>query len=287
MNNKAVIFIAGQSNAHAHAQKLPEEDWIRTPLGNVFSLDREPNQAYDRDCVVWSGFTTAGKNLGETQDHTWSVANCLAKQWQAEIDGGNPRNLPDLYIVQIAIGAQGVSENYMWYPEREKKLIPGPLGTADISLFPFTMEILSLLDDSFRSMDMEYEILGLHWRGGEEETCCEAEDLEGLLTGIYRRILPAFSRVLNDPPILLHWIIAADRVMDLDPTGVKLQRMHTINRVFARMAEEMENVSIFDPRNAPQYTPDVRGTGVFIEDMVHFTPEVNRWVASEILNGYR
>jgi hypothetical protein len=93
--------------------------------------------------------------------------------------------------------------------------------------------------------------------------------------------------VLNDPPILLHWIIAADRVMDLDPTGVKLQRMHTINRVFARMAEEMENVSIFDPRNAPQYTPDVRGTGVFIEDMVHFTPEVNRWVASEILNGYR
>jgi len=27
-----------------------------------------------------------------------------------------------------------------------------------------------------------------------------------------------------------------------------------------------------------------RGNGIFIEDVVHYTPETNRWVAEEIFN---
>ena len=74
----AVVFIHGQSNAHAHGQKLPEEDRITEPMTHVFSLDRDPNQSFDITDVVWSGFTTAGKNLGESQDHTASFAYHLA-----------------------------------------------------------------------------------------------------------------------------------------------------------------------------------------------------------------
>ena len=40
-NKAAVLFISGQSNAHAHIQFLAEEDKIIQPLKNVFSLDRE------------------------------------------------------------------------------------------------------------------------------------------------------------------------------------------------------------------------------------------------------
>ena len=79
---KAVVFISGQSNAHAHGQKLTEEQQITEPLRNVFSLDRDPNQNYNLEKVVWSGFTTAGKNLGESQDHTASLGYHLANMWQ-------------------------------------------------------------------------------------------------------------------------------------------------------------------------------------------------------------
>ena len=71
---------------------------------------------YDNDKLYWTGYTNYSMNLAEEQDNTYSVANCLAKQWQNEIDNGS--NLPDLYIVHIAIGAQGVTEKYMWYPKR-------------------------------------------------------------------------------------------------------------------------------------------------------------------------
>lgn len=286
MKKAAVFILLGQSNAVGHGVPMEKRDRITAPLKNVFGLHRRDNQAFGLKKLAWSGYTSDGMNLGETQDHTWSVANCLAKQWQAEIDGGNPRDLPDLYIVHIAIGAQGVSEEYMWYPDREKKLVPGVLFTADISLFPFAMEIFSLLAPDFAQRELEPEIIGLHWRGGEEDMHLRKEDM-ARVSGIYARMLNDFSCVLNDPPILLHRIIAADRAADLDPSGNMLARMHDINGIFADMAEKFEHVSVFDPCQAPQYIPGIRGNGVFIEDAIHFTPEVNRWVAAEILRTYR
>ena len=56
----AVVFVSGQSNAHAHGQFLAPEDRITVPLKNVFSLDRDPNQSFAITDVVWSGYTTAG-----------------------------------------------------------------------------------------------------------------------------------------------------------------------------------------------------------------------------------
>ena len=131
MKNKAAVFVLlGQSNAVGHALPMTEEDKILTPMKNVYGLHRDQNQKLDLQKLQWSGYTTGGMNLGETQDHTYSIANCLAKNWQAYIDDGNEKNLPDLYILHIAIGAEGVTGNYMWNPDRAPVLIPGKLGTV-------------------------------------------------------------------------------------------------------------------------------------------------------------
>jgi hypothetical protein len=74
--------------------------------------------------------------------------------------------------------------------------------------------------------------------------------------------------------------------MDMDPTGVKLERMHYINSVFERLAEKY-GAEIFDATKAPQFIPNVRGNGIFIGDCVHYTPEVNGWVAETILAEYK
>ena len=151
--NKAAVFILlGQSNAVGHGVPMEPRDVIREPMKNVFGLSREENQSFENRALVWSGYTSFGMNLAETQDNTYSVANCLAALWQDHIDSGNAFGLPDLYIVQIAIGAQGVTRQYMWHPDRAEKLIPGKLGTVDISLYLYCMHHFSLLEDSFRAL---------------------------------------------------------------------------------------------------------------------------------------
>lgn len=286
-DKKAAVFILlGQSNAVGHGIPMQEKDIIKTPLKNVFGLNREENQSFENTELVWSGYTSFGMNLAEEQDNTYSIVNCLATLWQNHINNGNKNNLPDLYIIQIAIGAQGVSEGYMWHPERAKKLVPGKLGTVDISLFPFCKHIFSLLDDSFAKLGKEYEIIGLHWRGGENDITATKDYLSQHLENIYTELFDTFNNLLGNPPIVLHKIVCPDRANDMDPTGKYLYNMNYINEVFDIIQKKYENISVFDVRNAPQYISDIRGNGLFIEDAVHFTPEVNMWVAECILKKY-
>ncbi len=275
----------GQSNAVGHALPMKDEDMIRTPLKNVFGLQRKDNQSFDTAALTWSGYTSFGTNLAEEQDNTYSLPNCLAQLWQTRIDNGD--SLPDLYIVQIAVGAEGVTDGYMWHPNKEKRLIPGPLGTVDISLFSFTNHIFRLLDNSFQEEHKDYEIIGLHWRGGENDVTATEEYLSQHLHEIYETMLRVFNTLLNTPPVILHRLVCPDRMNAMDPTGQYLRNMQFINGVFEKLAQRHENVSVFDTRTAPQYTPSVCGNGLFIEDLVHFTPEINRWVADKILKDYK
>ena len=285
-NKAAVYIILGQSNAVGHGIPMREEDKILTPLKNVLGLKRRDNQSFKNTELTWSGYTSDGMNLGEEQDDTYSIPNCLATLWQRHIDEGNALNLPDLYIVQIAIGAQGVTEGYMWYPEREMCLIPGKLGEVDISLFPYSIHIFSLLKDSFVKMNLQYDVLGLHWRGGENDVTASMPYLDSHLKKIYKKMLDAYNPLLGRPQIVLHRLCCKDRMADIDPTGESLLRMEKINEVFSELAQEYTNVSIFDPRTLSQFVPDVRCHGLYIEDAVHFTPEVNRTIAANILQEY-
>jgi hypothetical protein len=286
-DKKAAVFILlGQSNAVGHGIPMKEEDKIYKPLKNVFGLSRKDNQSFANSELIWSGYTSFDMNLAEEQDNTYSVVNCLATLWQNHIDSGNVSGLPDLYIIQIAIGAQGVTDGYMWHPDREKKLVSGKLGTVDISLFPFCEHIFSLLHDSFSKMNIDYDIIGLHWRGGENDVTATNEYLKQNLEKIYTRIFGEFNRLLGEPPIVLHRIVCPDRMNDMDPTGRQLENMKYINEVFENLQKSYKNISVFDPRTAPQYIPDVRGNGLFIEDAVHFIPEVNMWIAENVLKKY-
>ena len=284
----AVFILLGQSNAVGHGIPMDEAERIVTPMKNVFGLARAENQSFDIDRLCFSGYTSHSMNLAETQDHTHSVANGLAARWQAHIDAGNAYGLPDLYIIHIAIGAQGVTEGYLWHPETEKILIPGVLGKVKISLFSFTSHIFSLLDAYFAEAGKEYEVIGLHWRGGENDITAPRETLAEDLQAIYTVLFERFHTLLHTPPVILHRLVCIDRMHDLDPTGELeyFEKMQIINAEFDRLAACYENVSVFDPATAPQYREDIRGNGLFIRDNVHFTPEVNGWVADKILSDY-
>ena len=137
-------------------------------------------------------------------------------------------------------------------------------------------------------MGKTFEVMGLHWRGSENDTSASWEILENDVKNIHRAILNGFCESIGqDVPIILHRRVSHERCTDSDPSGDNLKKMHYINQVFDELAAENENISIFDVRKCPHYIPDVRGNGIFIDDVVHYTPETNRWVAEEILNSYK
>lgn len=273
MKKKAVVFIAGQSNAHAHGQQLPEADRITEPLRNVFSLDREPNQAYDRESVVWSGFTTAGKNLGESQDHTASLGYHLAKLWQDAIDGG--RELPDLYIVQISIGSQGII-NGMWNRDRERTLIPGPLGTVNIALFPLAQQIYRLVMADLG----EPEVLGFHWLGSEQEIWHDAWKLAEL-DERYDHFFDTLLGAIGAPcPVYFYetYLELCCRRFDLP-----LEAALGVNRAIFRQAERL-GATLVRAKASPFWDPLARGYGLFAPDNGHYLSGVQGWFAGRFFD---
>ena len=110
--------------------------------------------------------------------------------------------------------------------------------------------------------------------------------LHSELLPIYRVLLDGFNSHLHTPPVYLHRLLCRDRANDCDPTGVMLKNMEYINNTFEVLTDEYENVVMFDPAESPRYVPDIRGSGIFMEDGVHFTRVENEWVARWVIDKY-
>ncbi|MBE6925961.1 MAG: hypothetical protein E7461_03865 [Ruminococcaceae bacterium] len=286
-NKAAVLFISGQSNAHAHIQFLEEEERITEPLQNVFSLDRDPNQSFDITDVVWSGFTGAGKNLGEMQDHTASFAYFFARLWQNAIDSGV--ELPDLYIVQISIGGEGIINGRgigdgMWNPQKEKVMIPGKLGEADISLHPWALQVNRLALENLRKMGKDPIVLGWHWLGSEQDTREGGYDNPGLLE-IYDRFFDTMMEVIGkDSPLYLYKIYM-DRfckVQNITDEGIPV-----INAVLERQCRRFPKSTFVKAEECPYFDIAHPNYGIFFRDNGHYLGKTQQWFAERFFEEVR
>lgn len=271
MKQISVKFVFGQSNAVAARCPLPDERKIREPLSNVFTLPRALNQAFDPAPVVWRGYTSFDVNLGETQTDNACLSTEYARLWQQ--DG----SLPPLYIVQMAIGAQGVTKRFMWYPERERRLIPGLHGEADISLFPLSCEVMSRALSDLRSQGLDPIVSGLEWLGGEEEDELPMEELDGVLPEIYHTMLSGWREAAGRRlPVYLYHIRSDEQKRRQEKS---LRPLQYINDVFDRLAAEETDVFTVEPHACPLYDPALPNSGLYLPDFVHYLPEVNLWLA--------
>lgn len=194
-----VVYIMGQSNAHGHAQDMCREDMVLTPMKHVFSLDRRENQFYGLDKITWSGYTSCGKNLGESQDHIYNLAYFLATAWEKLAE---EKKMPDLYIVQISMGAQAVVNGLrfpgcgMWNPEHERVIKPGGWEDGDIGLYHLAMEILPLVHRDLTARYGKVKALGLHWIGNEDDAGVDAvypEDFDQRYDRFFDDVLSAIG----------------------------------------------------------------------------------------------
>lgn len=271
----AVLFISGQSNAHAHGRAMDEKDRVLEPYKNVFSLDRNPNQSFDITDVVWSGFTTEGKNLGETQDHTYSFAYFFAKRWQSAIDKGE--KLPNLYIVQISIGGQGII-NGMWNPDKEKILTPGKLDIADISLFPLALHVNHLAMSNLKKNGKEPMILGWHWIGSEQdarEGGYDSPDFEERYDYFFDQMLAA----IGEPCPIYFYKMYFDKFckkQGIDDSGIAV-----VNKELYRQSKRLNNVTIIETEKSPYWDVEDEHYGIFAPDDAHYLAKVHEWFAEK------
>lgn len=271
MKQAAVVLIAGQSNAHAHAQTLPEGERILTPLQNVYALDRDPNQSFSIEKLVFSGFTTAGKNLGETQDHTASMAYYLAKIWQQAIDHGEP--LPDLYIVQMSIGSQGIM-NGMWNPELPKTLIPGPLQSVNISLYPLAETIFPKLVPYFAENRLEPVFLGFHWIGSEQDV--RVSDRKDASTR-YDRFFDGIASLIGAECPFYFYRLYMEGFCErhnIDP-GM----LYRLNALLDREYGRRKPSRLVDLKECPFYDETAENKGVFAADCGHYLAKTQQYFA--------
>ena len=277
----AVLFISGQSNAHAHAQAMAPEDRILQPLRNVFALDRKENQSFDIKDVVWSGFTTEGKNLGETQDHTYTLASFLAKRWQKAIDEGC--KLPDLYIVQISIGSQGII-NGMWNPDKEKVLKPGKLGEADIALYALAQHIYPLVMQNLQSSGKEPEVIGWHWLGSEQEVWNETYLREDMKER-YNAFFDGMMKAIGVPcPLYLY-------LLDLQSfcrrCQIPIKAVEMINEALALQSTRFEKVTMIELDQCPYWDPEDAQKGIYAPDGGHYLAKTQEWFAARFWEEIR
>ncbi len=273
-NSAPVLIVMGQSNAHAHGTVLPDDEKILTPLGNVYGLSTEYNQAYGLSDVTWSNFVSYDMNLGETQNHTCCLANYFAKMWQAAIDSG--KNLPDLYVIQISVGAQGISEcdghsRNMWYPMREPIIKPGSLGECDISLYPLATEILSLATMNLMTAGKKPQVIGLHFNQWETEchtgtrALNQAEDnYSNLFWGFFTAL--GSGKDGKNIPLRLYRPLSEN----FEPS-----RVQKMAEIFQSFSGSLSDCKIIDLTKTDLWNNTPRTHGIFKEDGIHYLPEVH------------
>lgn len=264
----AVIYILGQSNAHGHDQVLADEDRICTPMSHVFSLDRKENQAFGLEEITWSGYTTQGKNLGETQDDRYCFAYYLATAWEKTIASGV--KLPDLYIVQISIGAQSIL-NGMWNPAWPRSIKPGSWETSNISLYPLAMEILPLV---YKDLSRRYQnpcAIGLHWIGSEEDTISNTvypPDFSQRYDDFFDTILQA----VGFPCPVSFYEISCTRREGFDKEGIKI-----VNKELFRQTDRL-NATMVRLKESPLWDEADDQQGIFSGDHTHYSAATQKWL---------
>ena len=275
-----ILIVLGQSNAQGSTTRLSREMEINSPLKNVYGLSRDDNQAFGLKEVIWSGYTSYGMNLGQKEDHTYCLATEFARGWQERIDKGE--KLPDLYIIHISIGGQGVNEHEslyegkemnMWYPEREKVMDVKDPAQPDISLYPFALEILKLSMDSIYKMGKTPVIIGLHWNQWEAEVDMGGTALENAYK-TYTQMWDGFREALGmEYPLYLYKPLSE---LYNNPKGVE-----KITNVFERFVHERNCVKMLDVSKTSGWRSDTKDHGIFGEDYVHYLPWVHQWFAEK------
>ncbi|PHM40333.1 hypothetical protein Xmau_02094 [Xenorhabdus mauleonii] len=285
-NDAPLFIVLGQSNSYGHGTQLLPDERIIQGLSNVFTLSLPEVYSINFTTINWTGLTSFGNaNIGApvglprgNQDHPYNAANRFAKFWQDHIDQGNTLNLPNLYVILMGYGGQGMylgnPPDNRWAPERDPNDVE--------SLYPRAIRTLRMAIKSLRKMGKNPRILAVHWNQWEAET----ESLEAAKAAEinFTRIITGINHAIGSHSV--PWRLYYPLSVAFDPLNTSYVN-EAINDV---IATDPQHRTLVDARNSPNYTGIPSEYGVFIPDEMHYDGNTQSWFAQQewelILSGY-
>ena len=276
----ALLFVSGQSNATGHQQFLPEDERIVRPLKNVWALDRRDAQSYTTTSVTWHGYTDEGKNLGEIQDFTGSIDHYIAAAWQAAIDAG--ASLPDLYIVHISVGGQGLVRG-MWREDKPEVLVPGPFYACDIGLYRLAMHTLSLVSADLKRRFARPAAIGWHWIGSEGDSdpgVWDAPDRHERFDRFFDTQLAAIGLPCR---VYFYKLVFTQCAVPGENWPQPFQT-DAVNDEFARQVGRLPDAELVTAEDCPLWDAADPLCGIFADDGIHYLRQTQEWFARHFLD---
>ncbi|MFE2726139.1 RICIN domain-containing protein [Kitasatospora sp. NPDC059327] len=279
-NDAPVLIVLGQSNAGGWAAPIRDATDLTQcqSFSHVKALNRTNNQRAGMTQATWSPYTCSGTNLGEEHNGglNYSVASATALHWERAVTAGT--TLPDLNVIHLAWGSQGVQGNEptrnLWWPDRD------PADAA--SLFPRAVNTIANGLRALREAGKQPRIIGIHWNQWEAEAANPATVNAGQVRQALLNVLEPLRTISGTPttPVFLYRPRAT--VYDATRTRYVTEAVtaiaggptpHPYRLLDAANATSATGTPLYQP-NAPQ------NFGIF-SDGVHYTRAVQEWFADQ------
>lgn len=287
-NDAPVFIVLGQSNSYGHNTLLSASEQIPPPgLTNVFTLSQYDVYSINFPSIRWERLTTlgdanigtpAGSSLGN-QNNPVNAANSLAALWQNHMTTGNALSLPDLYVILMGWGSQGMYQgttgDNRWSPDRNKLDVE--------SLYPRALRTLRMAMDSLRTLGKNPRIIAIQWNQWESETLNAPAAMASTMN--FNRIVAGINDALGNNDIFWRFFYPLSEVYNTENTNMVIQSLESI------VATDPTRREFIDPRNADHYNGVAPNFGIFGPDNVHYNATTQKWFAEleweRIYSGYK
>ncbi|MGV9271145.1 RICIN domain-containing protein [Kitasatospora sp. NPDC003701] len=274
-----VLIVLGQSNAEGWKAPITDAADVAQcqSFSHVKGLSRTNNRAAGATKATWSPYTCSGSNLGAEYGNglNYNVASATALRWERAAKG---TALPDLNVIHLAWGSQGVQGNdlarNLWWPDR---------NPTDVqSLFPLAVNTIANGLRALQEAGKRPRVIGLHWNQWEAEADNPATAGAGQVRQALLKVLEPLRTITgaSTAPVFLY----RPRANVYDAT-----RTRYVTEALTAIAggPAPHSYRLLDPADArsatgtPLYQPaDPPNFGIF-SDGVHYTRAVQEWYAEQ------
>ncbi|MFD4910731.1 discoidin domain-containing protein [Kitasatospora purpeofusca] len=275
-NDAPVLIVLGQSNAEGWGAPLDAADRTKCQsLDRVKGLNRTDNRAAGATKATWSQYTCAGNNLGDefNSGRNYTVASATALRWQRATEAG--AKLPDLNIIHIAWGSQGIQQtdgsNNRWWPDRD------PTDVA--SLFPLATNTIANGLRALQEAGKQPRIIGIHWNQWESEAGNVSTISTAHIQQAFLKVFEPLRTISGAPTAPFFLYRPRSTAYNQASTGHATQALTAIaasgpyRLLDAANATSATGTPLYQP-NSPQ------NFGIFT-DGKHYTADVHKWFADQ------
>ncbi|MET9403633.1 discoidin domain-containing protein [Kitasatospora sp. NPDC002965] len=278
-NDAPVLIVLGQSNAEGWGAPLDTADKAKCQaLNRVKGLNRTNNRTAGATSATWSQYTCVGNNLGEEHGGglNYNVASATALRWQRATESGTA--LPDLNVIHIAWGSQGIQDtdtdygpNTRWWPGRDPNDVE--------ALFPLAMNTITNGLRALEAAGKQPRLIGIHWNQWEAEAGNASTVSTAAIQAAFLKVFNPLRTITGDTGAPFFLYRPRSTAYNQASTGHATQALTAI--AAAAPYKLLDAANATSATGTPLYQPTASPNFGIFTDTKHYTADVHKWFADQ------